>query len=245
MFCFQLKHKQSEKDIYDAAFPLQSAPTFVCTNEEKALYAKLEYASLQQCGSVDVGHMTHVWNSHVLHRLGTDGKPTGNVFYKSEVALKGYELALQKQREDDNRKQRFGGGATAYQQYQAPMLQPDTSGKMSSAQSSGASAVGGREQVGAFAHAGPHLLHGVVPEPTMPMYGMMLPPPSTFSGAVHVPPQSTPYVVPYYGPTAPAQAVLNRPQIRAERQPKTHRTHQCLSCKVPMKGHKCPGKKSD
>jgi len=165
-----------------------SAPTPVRTNEEKALFAVLEYQCLDPSGSVDFGHMTHVWNAQVVQRLGTDRIPTGNVFYKSEVELRGHKLALQRIQGNIERIQNFGGGAAAYRQHLAPMLEADISGKMSSAHSSGASTVGGRAPVDGFAYAGPHLRHSVVQVHPMPVLGMMPPPPSTSVGTVDVPP---------------------------------------------------------
>jgi len=217
------------------------------TNEEKTLFDELEVLCTSARGEVDVAHMTQLWNSHVVQRLDVHRMPTGNIFYKVETDLIGYPNALRKQRENLVRKERYGGGTLAYQQYLRPMMRADTSGKMSSAQSSGASSeVDGRERVGAFAHAGPIFGQGVVPQPRLPMYGMMTTPPSTFvNGGVHLHAQPTMHLEPHYWPFGNAQdhQLPTLKQNRSERQPKTHKSHQCKLCKAPMLGHgRCPKK---
>jgi hypothetical protein len=243
--CFQGKIKMSEKEIWDAASVTGSAPTHVHTEEEKALFATLAPKCLDNVsGRVDFVYMAAQWNAMVLQTLGQDRKPLGNLFYKQEVHLQGYNLTQQKKGADINRILSVGGGPAAYyKNYQAPMMQADIGGNTSSAQSSGASTVGGREQVGAFAHAGAHLRHDVVP--VQPMYSMMAPPPSTYVGAFVVPPPSSLYRAADSWPPAQTAPLPTLKQIRQNRQPNKHKEHICRTCKIPMLGHKCPGKLPD
>jgi hypothetical protein len=88
----------------------------VHTREEKELFHSLERKSFDaNTATVDYLGMAHAWNTQVFLMRDVEMQPTGNIFYKTEAALKGYGLGQAQRYQINMRMERpAGGGATVH-----------------------------------------------------------------------------------------------------------------------------------
>ena len=232
---FQGKRKQSDKEAWEAAFPIGSAPRPIRTDEEKALFEKL----WPECwnpdsATPDCSHLTHRWNAIVLGSLDASRQPSGNIFYKEVGHISGFWTVRMRQLEDDRRK--TANPKTA----NPPVALPRSVGTVPRATGVLSQPPAGGEGSSAF-------MSGVVLPSSDTLGGGLQVPAYTMDagaavgvgdGIAHTPMSGEMYRTSIVATNLAAPVFGNYHQIkRAKSQPKQHVQHKCSVCKKPMKGH--------